>query len=364
MTGRGSGGRAARLLCAAGLGARLPLGLGQTARRRHAATAAATRPSSIRMRRSRRCPTSASTGPTSRPRKSSLPSASRPAAGLPATQQRRATGTSQVRYTLAIEGLTGRRRCRGSAEGLHGAVGARGRRKKPANAAQIARRSRADADLLDAIAAQPGLLRCCRRAAHASAARMAAGGARGRSWRSNIASLRSSFPASRLPGRTPTKLREPSRSRPATRSLPQDVIAGGAALTTALGEQGFAEAKVGEQAVEINHQTRLATLILPVNPGSGRAFRHDPRQRQAAVQRPPRRDHRPVQAGDQFKRSKIDDLRRALIATSLVANRRHQAGPGQRWAHGRCRRCVWSPRPRTRSPASLGTARGRALWSK
>ena len=38
-------------------------------------------------------------------------------------------------------------------------------RKKPANAAQVSRRSRADADLLARIAAQPRLLRCRRRAA-------------------------------------------------------------------------------------------------------------------------------------------------------------------------------------------------------
>ena len=64
-----------------------------------------------------------------------------------------------------------------------------------------------------------------------------------------------------------------------------DVIAAGVALTTALGEQGYAGAKLGEQDIEVNHQTHLATLSSPVDPGPGRALRLDPGQRPAAVQR-------------------------------------------------------------------------------
>ncbi len=98
------------------------------------------------------------------------------------------------------------------------------------------------------------------------------------------------------------------------------MIAAGVALTTALGEEGFAEAKVGEQDVEVNHQTHLATLSLPVTPG--------PVARFGAIHvsgKPPfSARHVGIIArfkrGDQFKRSKIDDLRRALIATTLVAN--------------------------------------------
>src|SRR5206468_2794804 len=99
-----------------------------------------------------------------------------------------------------------------------------------------------------------------------------------------------------------------------------DVIAAGVALTTALGEQGYAEAKIGEQDIEVNHQTHLATLSLPVDPG--------PVARFGAIRvsgRPPfSASHVGLIArfkrGDPFQRSKIDDLRRALIATTLVAN--------------------------------------------
>ena len=66
------------------------------------------------------------------------------------------------------------------------------------------------------------------------------------------------------------------------------------ALTQRLGEEGFASAKIGDQDIVVNHQTHLATLSLPVDPGPGRAVRRDPRQRPAAVQRAPRRDHRPA----------------------------------------------------------------------
>jgi translocation and assembly module TamA len=101
--------------------------------------------------------------------------------------------------------------------------------------------------------------------------------------------------------------------------IAQDVISGGIALTRALGQQGFAAAKLGEQDIEINHQTHLATLVLPVNPG--------PVARFGAIHvsgKPPFSAHHVAtiarfKRGDLFKRSKIEDLRRALIATSLVA---------------------------------------------
>ena len=71
--------------------------------------------------------------------------------------------------------------------------------------------------------------------------------------------------------------------------------------------------------VEIDHQTHLATLVLPVNPG--------PVARFGAIhvsgQPPFSARHIATIArfkrGDIFKRSKIEDLRRALIATSLVS---------------------------------------------
>jgi translocation and assembly module TamA len=109
--------------------------------------------------------------------------------------------------------------------------------------------------------------------------------------------------------------------------IAQDVIAAGVALTRALGEQGFATAKVGDQDIEVNHATRLATLSLPVDPGPLAHF--------GTIQvtgRPPFSAHHVqiiarFRPGDPFKRSKVEDLRRALIATSLVANADIQTVP-------------------------------------
>jgi translocation and assembly module TamA len=102
--------------------------------------------------------------------------------------------------------------------------------------------------------------------------------------------------------------------------IAEDVIAAGLALTRALGEEGFAEAKLGDQDIEVNHQTHLATLSLPVNPG--------PVARFGTIRvsgKPPFGPHHVAimarfKPGDPFQRSKIEDLRRALIATTLVAN--------------------------------------------
>ena len=101
--------------------------------------------------------------------------------------------------------------------------------------------------------------------------------------------------------------------------IAQDVIASGLALKTALGEEGFAEAKIGEQEIEVDHQTHLATLILPVDPGPVARFGSI-----RVTGRPPFSERHlwtiaRFKPGEKFERSKVDDLRRALIATSLVS---------------------------------------------
>jgi translocation and assembly module TamA len=100
----------------------------------------------------------------------------------------------------------------------------------------------------------------------------------------------------------------------------QQVIAAGIALKVALGEQGFATASVGEQQIVIDHEAHTASLVLPVEPGPVARFgtirvtgkppfgaRHV-----ATIAR--------FKRGDRFERSEVDDLRRALIATGLVAS--------------------------------------------
>jgi translocation and assembly module TamA len=77
---------------------------------------------------------------------------------------------------------------------------------------------------------------------------------------------------------------------------------------------------VGDQQITVDHQTHLATLVLPIEPG--------PVARFGAIRvtgKPPF-DARHVQEiarfkpGDTFRQDKADDLRRALIATGLLAS--------------------------------------------
>src|SRR4029079_14690682 len=116
------------------------------------------------------------------------------------------------------------------------------------------------------------------------------------------------------------KLRAAFGVKPGDPVIATDVIAAGVALTTALGEEGFAEAKVGEQDIEVNHQTHLATLSLPVAPGPVARFGAI----RVSGQPPFSASHVGIIArfkpGDPYKRSDVDDLRRALIATRLVSN--------------------------------------------
>src|SRR5437870_5457718 len=71
------------------------------------------------------------------------------------------------------------------------------------------------------------------------------------------------LPGLEVAGADAAKLRSVFAIKNGDPVIAQDVIASGLALKTALGEEGFAEAKIGEQEIEVDHQTHLATLILP-----------------------------------------------------------------------------------------------------
>lgn len=98
------------------------------------------------------------------------------------------------------------------------------------------------------------------------------------------------------------------------------IVAGQAKLTTQIGREGFPFAKVGDPAIVVDHATRTATLDLSVQPGGARKFGN-------IVALPGNRvfgaDHVAEIArfspGDLYDAAKLDDLRRALIQTSLVS---------------------------------------------
>jgi translocation and assembly module TamA len=316
MTGWGSRRRAARLLCAAAT-----LTLASTATLAQTAPAEALPPPQPQP-----APDAAELDP-------SAPLASLPDLGVDwpdlnakdtvpapatATAQQSDSGASEVRYTWTLEGLGSF----GNAEDLLTAFRQQSAleadRKKPANAAQIGRRSRADADLLAELLRSQGYYDAMvepRTERVAGGLQVILAADPGQQYR--FASVE--LPGLQAAGEDAAKLRNVFAVKAGDPVIAQDVIAGGAALTTALGQEGFAEAKLGEQQIEINHQTHLASLVLPVDPG--------PVARFGAIHvsgKPPFSPRHIAtiarfKRGDIFKRSKIEDLRRALIATSLVA---------------------------------------------
>lgn len=227
--------------------------------------------------------------------------------------------SGDLRYTTTVEGLSTISGWPELLDAFRKQSTLEAERKAPANAAQIGRRASADADLLEELLRSRGYYdasvapRTVRTGAALQVVLDADPGARYR------------FGSVQLPGLDAAgvdaaKLRDAFEVKAGDPVIADKVIAGGAALTRALGEQGFAEAKVGNQDIEINHATHLATLILPVNPG--------PIARFGAIRvdgRPPfSARHVGVIArfrpGEPFRQSAVDDLRRALIATTLVAN--------------------------------------------
>jgi translocation and assembly module TamA len=223
-----------------------------------------------------------------------------------------------LRYTVEVEGLPS-----GIAPDLTNAFRKQStleaERKNPANAAQIGRRAGADADLLTQLLRSQGYYDASVDASTVRSGDMltivltADPGVQYRFASVELPGLEAAGPdAAKLRGAFAVKSGDPV--------IASDVIAAGVALTTALGEDGFAQAKLGEQDIEVNHRTHLASLSLPVSPGPVARFG------QIHVSgRPPFSAHHVAimarfKKGDQFQRSKIEDLRRALIATTLVSN--------------------------------------------
>ena len=235
--------------------------------------------------------------------------------------------SGDMRYTVQVEGLG----ALGGSEELLRAFRQQSaldaERKDPANAAQIGRRASADADLLTQLLRAQGYYDA------AVEPRTETNGAGLSVVLAADPGAQYSFASVELPGldkagpEAAAALRNAFAVKAGDPVVAADVIAAGLSLTTALGEQGYASAKLGEQDIEVNHVTHLATLSLPVDPG--------PVARFGVIRvsgRPPFSAHHVAliarfKRGDPFQRSKLDDLRRALIATTLVANADIQVVP-------------------------------------
>lgn len=315
MSGRGSVARAARLLCAAATLPFAPSALAQTALTQTPQQSAPPLP-----------PNPAELDP-------SAPLAPLPDLGVPwpdlnakettapeapASPSQPATETGQVHYTWSIEGLGSIGNAEDLLRSFRQQSALEADRKDPANAAQIGRRSGADADLLAQLLRSQGYYDAM---VEPSTQRIAGGLSvvltvdPGPQYHFTSVEL----PGLEAAGEDAARLRNVFAVKAGDPVIAQDVISAGLALTTALGQAGFAQAKLGEQDIEVNHETRLATLVLPVNPG--------PVARFGAIHvsgKPPFSARHIAtiarfKRGEIFRRSKIDDLRRALIATSLVS---------------------------------------------
>ncbi len=107
------------------------------------------------------------------------------------------------------------------------------------------------------------------------------------------------------------------------------IVAGEAKLTTQIGREGFPFAKVGDPAIVVDHATRTATLDLSIVPGGQKRFGR-------IVALPGNRvfDAEHVQEiarftpGQPYDAGELDDLRRALVQTSLVSSVEVRPIPG------------------------------------
>jgi len=193
-------------------------------------------------------------------------------------------------------------------------------RKDPANAAQIDRRAREDADLLAELLRGHG---------HYDATvytRVEAAPDGGRV----TVTLEAEpgplyrFAEVRLPGldsagADAAALRAAFAVKPNDPVDANQVQAGEAALRAELGRRGYAFADVGELDVAVDHETRTAALTLPVTPNGERRFGRilvegRPLFSAAHIQTIAR-----FRPGQRYEADKVDDLRRALVATGLVS---------------------------------------------
>jgi len=188
-----------------------------------------------------------------------------------------------------------------------------------ANAAQLDRRAREDADLLSSLLRAEGYYdaRVTTRVEPGARPLVLLEAEPGALYRLKGVELQGLAAA----GAKQTELRQAFGVKPNDAADADAIVAGQAALTTRIGEAGFPFATVGDPELVVDHATHTATLALPVTPGGERRFGR-------LVALPGNRvfdaDH--VQdiarftSGQPFDATALADLRRALIQTSLVSS--------------------------------------------
>lgn len=191
---------------------------------------------------------------------------------------------------------------------------------KPANVAQIDRRAREDANLLGEILRAEGYY-------DANVETSVDGGDAGQL----VVRLRAEpGPVYRFSQVEVTGLEETGERQHALRDIfavdrdqavnADKVVLGQAELVSTIRKQGFPFAKVGDPELVVDHDTRTAALNMHVEPGGQRNFG---RIVLSGSKPPFDADHVALiarfKSGEIYDQSKLDDLRRALVATGLVS---------------------------------------------
>ena len=246
-----------------------------------------------------------------------------PEAAAEATQEaaeRVEDATATRAYSWTLDGLQLLPEAEAIRQGFDERSVLKGDRDKTANAAQIDRRARADAELL------AELLRSFGYYDAAVEPTIDAAGEQLVVQLSATTGPLYRFESVELPGLEQAAgaeamgLRDAFAVKAGDPVVAQKVIEAGVALQVALGERGFATAKVGEQDIVVDHEAQVARLVLPVTPGPIARFG------QISVSGEPPFSARHVQriarfrAGDRYEQSEVADLRRALIATGLISS--------------------------------------------
>ncbi len=175
--------------------------------------------------------------------------------------RREAEATGTLRYTTGVEGLPPLGNAEVILKQFRQQSTLEAERKDPANAAQIGRRASADADLLTQLLRSQGYYDAAvepRTERSGDALRVILSANPGVQYRFTSVEL----PGLEAAGPDAAKLRNAFAVKAGDPVIAEDVIGGGEALIQALGEDGFAQAKLGDQDVEVNHQTHLASLTL------------------------------------------------------------------------------------------------------
>lgn len=231
----------------------------------------------------------------------------------PASREAAAAGASQVRYALSVQGLD----APGLARSFDQLSALRAGRGEAASRLQIAERAQEDKDLvLRLLRAQGYYLGDATVSIRADGA--------GRFQVSLVAVMGPRFRFGRVEVRGPAT-RPPGLARKALGLVPGDPIvaaeveAAEANVTLRLPQQGYPFVKLGPRDVALDPDTHKGDYVLPVDPGPKTRFGgfqlDEPVFKAGHVA-----DIARFHAGETYDSRKVDDLRRALVATRLFSS--------------------------------------------